>query len=156
MKETALNNRKIMTGLIALTLCAIWIQSALGSDRSEAESMWLFGRVYGILRFLVGEERATVHLLRKLAHFTEFFILGTEGMALRRSYRRRDVCSFITVFLLCNFAAFLDETIQLFSGRGPSVTDIWIDTSGAFSGMMFFLVFAEIRDALIRKKGRKQ
>ena len=156
MKENALKNRKILTGLIALTLCAIWIQSALGSDRSEAESMWLFGRVYGILRFLVGEERATVHLLRKLAHFTEFFILGAEGMALRRSYGRRDVYSFVAVFLLCNFAAFMDETIQIFSGRGPSVTDIWIDTCGAFSGMIFLLFCAAITDVIAEEKEREQ
>ncbi len=156
MEDTALKTRKILIGLIILTLCAIWIQSALGSDRSEAESMWLFDRVYSILRFLVGEDLATVHLLRKLAHFAEFFILGTECMALTKSYGRRGVCSFMTVLLLCNFAAFLDETIQVFSGRGPSVTDIWIDTSGAFSGMIFLLFCAAISDALAEKKGREE
>ena len=156
MEEISIKTRRILIILIILTLCAIWMQSALESEESEAESLWLFNRVYDILRFLVGEELATVHLLRKLAHFTEFFILGAEGMALRMSYGRRDVNSFMAVFLLCNFAAFLDETIQMFSGRGPSVTDIWIDTSGAFSGMMFLLFCASIRYELAEKRERKQ
>ena len=40
------------------------------------------------------------------------------------------------VLLRCNFCAFLDETIQIFSGRGPDIKDVWLDTFGAAAGIL--------------------
>lgn len=78
-------------------------------------------------------------ILRKLAHFSEYGLLGglwaTElwlgphpqkgrGAAIRLGF--------------CMLTAFLDETIQLFvPGRSGEVRDIWIDTSGALLGILF-------------------
>ena len=36
----------------------------------------------------------------------------------------------------CLIVAFLDETIQIFSGRGPMVSDIWIDLAGGVFGSL--------------------
>lgn len=32
------------------------------------------------------------------------------------------------------YIAFIDETIQIFSGRGPQIADVWLDVFGAFCG----------------------
>ena len=37
--------------------------------------------------------------------------------------------------LLGLFAAFLDETLQLFSGRGSMVADVWLDFAGVVCGV---------------------
>lgn len=139
--------RKTLIVLIILTLSFIWIHSAIGKEGSSAESSWIFERVRWLLELLVGPERATVALLRKLAHFTEFFFLGSEVMLLYSDLGRKGIRSVSAVLLQCNFCAFLDETIQIFSGRGPAVSDIWIDTFGAAAGILLIL-------ALVRLIGR--
>ena len=43
--------------------------------------------------------------------------------------------------LLAMAAALVDESIQLFTpDRGPRLTDVWIDTSGAVTGIMLLLL----------------
>ena len=53
-------------------------------------------------------------------------------------------------------AALLDETIQIFSSRGPSIIDVWIDSFGylAFSALVYvaYSLFFAIR----RRKLQKQ
>ena len=62
------------------------------------------------------------HLIRKLAHFSEFAL---EGFLL----------------MLCMTTALMDETIQLHSlNRTSSVVDVWIDMSGVVAGLLFALI----------------
>jgi VanZ family protein len=43
--------------------------------------------------------------------------------------------------LLGMAAAVVDETIQLFTpDRGPSLKDVWIDTSGVITGVMLLIL----------------
>lgn len=44
----------------------------------------------------------------------------------------------------CILTAFIDETIQIFSGRGASIKDVWIDTFGALAGILIVLLFKYI------------
>lgn len=43
------------------------------------------------------------------------------------------------------FTAVMDETIQIFSGRGPLVSDIWVDLLGIAIGMGIIAVFMVIK-----------
>ena len=106
----------------------------------------------------------TDHLVRKTAHFVEFAVLGgllclvckvcmvtggesgvgksevgesggesggEPGGELTKSGVVRAVCA----CLLGLLAAFLDETLQLFSGRGSMVADGWLDFAGGVFGV---------------------
>ncbi len=73
--------------------------------------------------------------IRKIAHFAEYGLLGIEVtllvlvLAKRRKVRLFFAAKSIFFALVI---AFIDETIQIFSGRGPAVSDVWIDIGGFF------------------------
>lgn len=79
-------------------------------------------------------------LVRKLAHMTEFALLGTFWTAALPlsgaggcSTEKDRACR---VLLTCVLIALVDETIQLFvPGRSSQVTDVWIDALGAAIGL---------------------
>lgn len=139
-----MRKRRILTALTLITLCLIWGHSALGQDSSAAESGWLFEHIGGLLRLIFGPEKATEHLLRKLAHFGEFFLLGAEMHLLAAECGRTGIAAAFGVLLRCNFCAFLDETIQIFSGRGPDIKDVWLDTFGSASGILITLLILSV------------
>ena len=141
-----MRKRRILTALTLITLCLIWGHSALGQDSSAAESGWLFEHIGGLLRLIFGPEKATEHLLRKLAHFGEFFLLGAEMYLLAAECGRTGIAAAFGVLLRCNFCAFLDETIQIFSGRGPDIKDVWLDTFGSASGILITLLILSLRN----------
>ena len=141
-----MRKRRILTALTLITLCLIWGHSALGQDSSAAESGWLFEHIGGLLRLIFGPEKATEHLLRKLAHFGEFFLLGVEMYLLAAECGRTGIAAAFGVLLRCNFCAFLDETIQIFSGRGPDIKDVWLDTFGSASGILITLLILSLHN----------
>ena len=73
------------------------------------------------------------HLIRKLAHFSEFALEGFLLMLCIRVYTRHFVRHMST--------ALMDETIQLRSvSRTSSVVDVWIDMSGVVAGLLAALI----------------
>lgn len=98
--------------------------------------------------------------VRKLAHFTEFCVLGVLSAALMCTRRKKAPRAFLYAAMLCLTVAFCDETIQLFvPGRAGLLTDVWIDTSGALIGIVcmlaLYLLWQHFRNA-IRPLRRKQ
>ena len=86
--------------------------------------------------------------LRKLAHFTEFFFLGLCAALYTVIYFRKKG-GFLSLFPFGIITALLDETVQIFSKRGASVKDIWIDTLGYSSAalcvLLVFLIVLLVR-----------
>jgi VanZ family protein len=140
--------KKTVIVIIILTLALIWGQSVLSREQSSKESSWVYERFEAFMRFIVGPELATEILLRKVAHFSEFFLLSAEAMILCILLGKKTPGGITAVFLLSNFCALLDETIQIFSGRGSLVSDVWIDTAGAVSGMLFVLFVSAVIESL--------
>lgn len=135
----AKGSHRPLTVLIILTLALIWGHSLLGREASSEESGFVMELLEPVLEMVVGEGNVTEFLVRKLAHFTEFFVLGLEMLTFF-AYRKP---LFPQAFLLALthgfFAAFLDETIQIFSGRGPMIQDVWLDVSGFAVGASLML-----------------
>ena len=135
----AKGSHRPLTVLILLTLALIWGHSLLGREASSEESGFVMELLEPVLEMVVGEGNVTEFLVRKLAHFTEFFVLGLELLTFF-AYRKP---LFPQAFLLALthgfFAAFLDETIQIFSGRGPMIQDVWLDVSGFAVGASLML-----------------
>ncbi len=80
-------------------------------------------------------------LVRKLAHFSEFALLGCLSAWLvchiaRRLPALRRLWRWIITALFCLLYAISDEVHQMFTGRGPAVTDVLIDFAGAVTGIL--------------------
>ena len=82
-------------------------------------------------------------LLRKCAHFAEYFILG---LLVKMSVQHMEIrCKMWLGILYCILVASMDETIQLFvSGRSGQFSDVVLDSVGALCGMGFLLLIGNI------------
>lgn len=78
------------------------------------------------------------YYVRKLAHFSEYFLLAVCVSFPLYVYGIRGIWIVITAEILCTGFAMLDEFHQLFvQGRGASVKDVLIDSCGALIGILF-------------------
>ena len=121
--------------LVALTLAFIWGNSLMPGAISGAISDW-FGAV---LSHIFGGELDTTHghgVLRKLAHGTEYLVLGVELCLLLIPEK-----PWTTLALSGVMAALTDETIQLFvPERCGQIKDVWIDLGGFAVGVLVCLL----------------
>lgn len=85
------------------------------------------------------------NLIRKLAHFTEFGALGVSLTALSAQFERKKRYMFGTPFGVSVLVAFCDEGLQFFTGRGNSMKDVLIDSTGALCGMLFVAAILWLR-----------
>ena len=133
---------------IVLTLAFIWGNSLLNREQSSDESAWVLQLVTPVLELFVGKGRVTEHLVRKLAHFAEFALLGFELLFWFSGVREKRKDMLLLAMAHSLFAALTDETIQLFSARGSQVQDVWLDFAGATTGAAFALLII----SLVRKR----
>lgn len=120
-----------------LTVLFIFSRSLSEIEQSEKESIKVHEIVEPMLKTVVGEGNVTNHLVRKLAHVTEFMVLGVELSALSLLIGKHSVGYTV---LAAVFTALCDETIQIFSKRGSQVQDVWLDISGASLGAILVLL----------------
>ena len=145
-----------MLCLIAATLLFIFVQSILPPETSGAESDAV-GDFIGEIIPPETELGGFVQInLRKIAHFVEFSALGLEAsiyLVFFTKNRNFKLFSFPTALI----TALFDETIQIFSGRGHSVLDVWIDFSGfVFASVTVYFVYYLTKRLLnlYKEKGR--
>ena len=85
-------------------------------------------------------------IVRKLAHFTIYLILGILVLLFIREFKLDFKYTFIIPILICFIYAISDETHQLFvEGRSGELRDIFIDTLGSFIGISLTLLWCKIR-----------
>lgn len=127
--------RRVYLVLTIAMLCFIWGNSSMSGTASGA----LSGRFLKYLAPLLAPFGSKAEfVLRKLAHFSEFTLLGflLSGLTQPETptpWRTRP-------FFLGLAAACIDETIQIYSpGRGSSLLDVWIDFSGITLGVLVSL-----------------
>jgi len=122
----------------------IFYNSSLPAAESDEMSYFFVKLVAEINSFLdkpVPLSRMN-HIIRKMAHFTEYFV---QALLLCNAFQaariaRKDSHGYI--LLLSLMTAMFDEYIQLFSpGRSGQVTDIMLDFAGGFTGWMSFQVW---------------
>ena len=131
---------RVKLALVVLTLLFIWGNSVLPGSVSGRESGFVLRLceplVDALQRLLSsrGVELSQEHIIRKLAHFTEYVVLGVLMLSLfvRPGLRFR----MIPPAMLCLGAALMDEGIQIFAmDRGPSLRDVGLDFCGAVCGI---------------------
>ncbi len=144
--------------LILCLACMLFIfsRSMRDADISSNESggivkfvISFFHNVFGVT---LSEEGIVVKIVRKLAHFSEFFILGALSFYVKMTISK-DIFKGAGYSLLYGvMTALCDETIQYFyKGRSAEVRDVWID----FAGFLFaYLLLSLIFYAVYKKKSR--
>ncbi len=138
MKNKAIFYSRItLTVLIICTLCFTFYQSLLPPEQSTEVSDSVSDAIEPIIPSDTPSGSYIHTNLRKIAHFIEFAALGLEvalfvilflpawGSTLRSKAKL-----ILHSYLVAPLTALLDETIQVFTGRGPAITDVWIDTAG--------------------------
>lgn len=135
----------------AVILVAIWLFSA----QSAAESSSLSGSLAQFLmKMPFGDNLALVedldHILRKMAHFTIYMLLGISLAGTMIDLRKGRLI--LTVVLSGVVVAMLDEWHQSFvPGRGPGWGDVLLDTVGVLAGACLMMGLRWI----YRRKGQK-
>lgn len=141
--------QKIIVLLIGVALAFIFFHSLAGPKESARESTFVMQLMKPFLELFVGKGNVTQHLVRKLAHFCEFGLLGV----LLGLLCQKPNCA---VFLTALLAALTDETIQIFTGRGPQVQDVWLDFAGATTGVIATCLLLWICKAIAKKRKNRQ
>lgn len=115
--------------LIIAILCIgfILIQSIIPESKSANESLWFTEHILNPILNWFGVA-ADKDVVRKVAHAVEFCVL-TLVLAL---WWKKPIRAFYAGFTL----AFLDESLQVVTGRGALITDIWIDLIGVGIGVL--------------------
>lgn len=80
-------------------------------------------------------------IVRKSAHFLEYFILGLLILNIIKDYKSLTVSYIFVALLLCFIYASTDEIHQLFiPERSGRITDVLIDTFGGLCGILFYQI----------------
>ena len=148
--------KKVLTILIILMLVFIWGNSMLPGEISGRISdtvMDWMNRAAAALG--LGEDYFTImvdqdddgdldpssYIVRKIAHVTEFALLGALlWLRLESTGRKRA----ITALVVSAAAAGVDELIQLFFDRGSQFRDVVIDSGGAVLGISLAVLISEL------------
>ncbi|MBO7401773.1 MAG: VanZ family protein [Lachnospiraceae bacterium] len=142
-------NKKIIIkrGLPFLWLIVIWGHSLMPGEVSGGESSFITSIIIKILPFIKNGEQAET-FIRKTAHFTEFAILAVLIAIAFSTIIKPGIKLALNTALSGLFAAFVDETVQLFvEGRSGEVKDMWIDFAGVCVGTLITLL-------ILRRKRR--
>ena len=123
---------------IGVATLLIWGNSMRTSTQSAQQSGSLLAFLTPWLTALGIQPEGFHTILRKLAHFSEYGLLGVLWtMELWLGPHRGKRRGTMERLSLCMLTAFLDETIQLFvPGRSGEIRDVWIDTAGAWTGIV--------------------
>lgn len=82
----------------------------------------------------------TEHLIRKLAHFAEYALLGMLLWKCFQSYRLQWKTWILAQAWMTMLIPLTDETLQLFTkGRSGQISDVWLDISGMAAGSLFVI-----------------
>lgn len=149
-------NERVKT-IVSLLAVVVWCgfifyMSAFPADESTDMSM---GIVYQVVQLLIPGfehmppiDQAAVldqfdHIVRKLAHFSEYAVLGALALNFaRRIGATRNKLQYVVIWAFCTLYAAGDEFHQMFvPGRSCQFTDVCIDSAGIVAGMLLFAAF---------------
>lgn len=131
-------NLKTLTGisklvlllLMAATVIFIFVNSMLPPEKSQEQSDGIKDVIIEVLPDNSKAESFVEQYIRKVAHFTEYGLLGIELALYLALFERRRAWLMAIAPVLPFFVGFIDESIQIASKRGPSIEDVWIDIGG--------------------------
>lgn len=137
--------KKTINIILTITWMAfIFIMSSFNSTESSNQSNFIVNFIVDI--FNINNIELLSLIIRKLAHFTEYFILGILVYNMIHSYNKK---SYIAI-IICILYAISDEIHQSFvPGRSCQILDMTIDSLGAIAGIYLLQI---INKHIISKK----
>ena len=143
----------ISIALLVTWLAFIWGNSITPGNVSGEMSGWVSQLIGKLLPFLSPESEHGHWLVRKIAHFSEFALLGVLFRWLFAMLAQRKSLRFLLPLGCGMVCAVIDEFIQLFSpGRVCSFVDMCIDWSGVLTGITLLMLGC----MLIARKGQQK
>lgn len=146
MKQNKKNIYIALTLLWTVIIFSFSLQPGeVSSDMSQGFGRWLLQTfapwLLDYMESLSPEQLEYLHfLLRKCAHFTEYFILGV--LAISAVYQTKFSNKWRYALLYGVLVAAIDETIQRFvPERAGRLADVFLDSSGVFFGIICYLLF---------------
>lgn len=140
-------------GLIGAMLAVIWGNSLLHGELSKKISGFFGLLINGVVPDANAGSGETGHsLLRKVAHLSEFCLLGLllswlGRMTLIRKWRHLCLPLFGGVAVAC-----VDEAIQYFvPGRACRILDVGIDTLGCALGIVIITLIVTIKNQKLKE-----
>ena len=134
----------------AVALCCwiafIWGHSLVQGPQSTAES----GLVVSLLRPLfegvgIVDPDLMSFIVRKVAHFSEYAVLGVLARGLVTSLREEGIAPRLPVTVVAALVPVADECLQLFvPGRSGRLQDVLIDLCGMLFGFALFWVASRV------------
>ena len=128
-------NNKLSILLVFLWMLLIFLMSSFDATDSSNQSNFIVNIISNILN--IENSRLLSLIIRKLAHFTEYLILGflTINMLNKNDISRKYLIS----ILICIIYATSDEIHQIFvPGRAYQIRDILIDSIGSITGVYLY------------------
>ena len=123
---------------ILVVILFIWGHSMMPHSASFRES----GFIFRLFKFLFGPGFISEFLIRRSAHVIEYAVLG--AMLSAFCFQKQTFWKWGWVLNLGCLVAFMDETIQIFSGRTARITDAWLDLSGVLAGALFVIALKRV------------
>ena len=157
LKNTMKSISQKRTIYVVITLIWVGIIFSFSLQPADTSSQlsggilhWLLEKILpwvaGGIEKLPEETVEVLHfLVRKAGHFTEYMILGILSMLTLSQWGNKH--RKIAGLLFCVIVASTDETIQLFvEGRSGQFSDVVLDSVGAMTGMLLFMIKEKIKN----------
>ncbi len=142
---------KLLIAAMLITTLSFFVQSALPTETSAEESDAVSDAIEPIIPSESPVGQVVHPNIRKIGHFVEFGALGLEAALFIFFFMKKRLKGAFGFSAVALFIALCDETVQIFSGRGPDVADVWLD----FSGFLTFFVLTTAVAFLLHKLKRK-
>lgn len=121
--------------LMLLWMFLIFLMSSFNATDSANQSNFIVNIISNILN--IENVRLLSLIIRKVAHFTEYLILGT--LVINMFTKNNAKKTYLLSILLCIIYAISDEIHQIFTpGRACQIKDILIDSVGSITGIYLF------------------
>lgn len=121
--------------LVLIWMIIIFIMSSFNAEDSANQSNFILNIISNI--FNIENVKLLSLIIRKLAHFTEYLILGT--LVINMFTKNNAKKTYLLSILLCIIYAISDEIHQIFTpGRACQIKDILIDSVGSITGIYLF------------------
>lgn len=142
--------KKILwTSALIMWMLVIFLFSNQNGEKSQKTSDRLIKNVVNIVYQIKDKElnkekeeqliENTSLIVRKMAHFTVYFILGIISYFTLKSYQVQNIIFYS--ILICVLYACSDEIHQLFSaGRSGKILDVYIDTLGGITAILSIMI----------------
>lgn len=127
--------KKLSIILVLIWMIIIFIMSSFNATDSANQSNFIVNIIANI--FNINNIILLSLIIRKLAHFTEYLILGILVINMFTKNNAKKSC--LLSILLCIIYATSDEIHQIFTpGRACQIKDILIDSVGSITGVYLF------------------